>query len=108
MKQTLTILSIIAIAKRCASISLATGTIIFLAFAISKAQTLIIVGFVFTFIACVANGIILLVLLLHFTGNKPYWKQVFNTIIIILSNIPIAILFAWLSLQISELNHIKL
>lgn len=108
MKQTPTTLPIIAIAKRCARISLATGTMIFIAFAISKAEALIIVGFFFTFIACAANGIALLVLLLHLTGNRPYWQQIFNAIIIVLSNIPIAIFFAWLSIQISELNHIKL
>lgn len=101
-------LPIVTNAKRCARISLLVGICIFLAFAISKAEELMIVGFFFILLACLTNGFILLALILHLLGPKFNYKQIFHTIIIMLSNIPIAIFFVWLSIQIADLNHIKL
>lgn len=99
---------ILNVAKKCARISLLTGIGIFLFFAISRNGELMILGLFYIFFACLANGFILLALLLHLVNHCTWQKKIFYTALIMLSNIPIAIFFAWLAIQISELNHIKL
>ncbi|SOD11656.1 hypothetical protein [Pedobacter xixiisoli] len=101
-------LAIVIAAKRCARISLLLGISIFLAFAISKVEQVMIGAFFFILLACLTNGFILLILLLHLIGARSNWRQIFNAIIIMLINIPIGIFFVWLSIQIADLNHINL
>lgn len=101
-------LIIITTAKQCARISLFAGTSIFLLFAVSGIGEIMILGAFFISLAVFANGLILFVLLLHLINHSAAWRKILLAALLMLSNIPIAILFAWLSIQISELNHIKL
>lgn len=101
-------LIIVTTAKQCARISLFAGTGIFLLFAVSGFGEIMILGALFIPLAVFANGMILLILLLHLINHSAARKKILLAALIMLSNIPIAILFAWLSIQIAELNHIKL
>lgn len=108
MKNTPSELAIVTTSKRCARISLVVGIGIFLAFAVSKVEQVMIGAFFFILLACLTNGLILLILLLHLIGPGNNWRQIFHAIIIVLINIPIGIFFVWLSIQIADLNHINL
>jgi hypothetical protein len=101
-------LLIVTVAKQCARISLFIGTSIFLLFAISGVGEVMILGAFFIALAIFANGLILFILSLHLINHRAAWRKILLAALIILSNIPLAILFAWLSIQLSELNHIKL
>jgi|GEM_PF-2870224 len=101
-------LVIITTAKQCARISLLAGTSIFLLFAVSGIGKMMILGAFFILLAVFANGLILFILLLHLINHSAAWRKILLAALIMLSNIPIAILFVWLSIQISELNHIRL
>jgi len=101
-------LIIITTAKQCARISLLAGTSIFLLFVLSGIGQIMILGAFFIPLAVFANSLILFILLLHLINHSTAWRKILLAALIMLSNIPIAILFAWLSIQISELNHIKL
>jgi len=101
-------LLMITVAKQCARISLFAGTSIFLLFALSGISDIMILGACFILLAIFVNGVILFILLLHLIGYPALWRKILLVALVMLSNIPIAILFAWLSIQISELNHIKL
>ena len=101
-------LSVVAIAKKCARISLLTGICIFLAFAISKIDQIMVVGGIFLLVAFMVNGLILFILTLHLLGPRNNHSQIFRAIVIMLVNIPIAIFFAWLSIQIADLHPINI
>ena len=101
-------LLIVTTAKQCARISLLVGTSIFLLFAISGVGQIMILGAFFIPLAVFVNGLLLFILLLHLINHRAAWRKILLAALIMLSNIPLAILFAWLSIQISELNHIKL
>lgn len=101
-------LPIVAIAKKCARISLLAGISIFLTFAITKAEQMVVIGGIFLFIAFMVNGLILFILTLHLLGPRINHPQIFRAIVIMLINIPIAIFFAWLSIQIADLHHINI
>ncbi|WP_343532121.1 hypothetical protein [Pedobacter sp.] len=101
-------LLIVNVAKRCASTSLFVGTCIFLLYALSGVRDIVILGICFILLAVFVNGLTLLILLLHLISYSAAWRKILLAALLMLSNIPIAILFAWLSIQISELNHIKL
>lgn len=99
---------ILTTAKQIARTSLWGGTGIFLLFAISKIDKVMVFSAFFIFFAVLANGIMLLILLLSLITRSTARREIINTILIIIINIPIAIFYVWLSIQISELNHIKL
>ena len=101
-------LSVVAIAKKCARISLLAGISIFLTFAITKLEQIMVVGGIFLLVAFMVNGLILFILMLHLLGSKANHPQIFRAIVIMLVNIPIAIFFAWLSIQIANSHHINL
>ncbi len=101
-------LTIITTAKQCARISLLTGTSIFLLFAVSGIGQVMILGAFFIPLAVFVNSLILFILLLHLINHSAAWRKILLAALIMISNVPVAILFAWLSIQISELNHIKL
>lgn len=101
-------LPIVAIAKKCARISLLAGISIFLAFAIVKEEQIMVIGGIFLFIAFMVNGLILFILMLHLLGPRINHLQIFHAIVIMLVNIPIAIFLAWLSIQIADLHHINI
>lgn len=99
---------IITIAKQIARISLWGGTGIFLLFAISKIDKVMVFSAFFIFFAVLANGIMLFILLVSLITPNTAKREIVNTILIIIINIPIAIFYVWLSIQIADLNHIKL
>jgi len=84
------------------------GIGIFLFFAISRINDVMVLSAFYIFFASLANGIILLILLLHLLSHRHYWREILRTAIIMLTNIPFAIFFIWLSIQIADLNHIRL
>ncbi len=108
MKDSNNELLIITTAKQCTRISLFTGTSIFLLFAVSGIGEFMILGIFFIPLAVFVNGLILFILSLHLINHSAAWRKILLAALLMLSNIPIAILFAWLAIQISELNHIKL
>lgn len=101
-------LPVTAVAKKCARISLLLGISIFLVFAITKIEQLMVVGAMFLVVAFMVNGLILLILTLHLLGPRTNHPQIFRAIVIMLVNIPIAIFFAWLSIQIANSQHINI
>ncbi|WP_199118969.1 hypothetical protein [Pedobacter sp. ASV28] len=101
-------LLIVTVAKQCARISLFIGTSIFLLFAISGVGEVMILGAFFIGLAIFANGLILFILSLHLINHRAAWRKILLAAVLMLSNIPIALFFVWLSVQISDLNHIKL
>ncbi|MDQ8005752.1 MAG: hypothetical protein REI64_13185 [Pedobacter sp.] len=101
-------LFVVTVAKKCARISLLLGICIFLAFAIAIEERIMVLGGIFLLVAFMVNGLILLILMLHLLGPKINHQQIFRAIVIMLVNIPIAIFFAWLSIQIANSQHINI
>jgi len=97
-------LTIIRTAKQTARLALVLGTFLFLATMLSKAKILMVACFIFTLTAGIANGFIFLILLLHLLGGSSFRKKIIHTAILMLANIPIAILYAWLIIVRLEPN----
>jgi hypothetical protein len=84
------------------------GTLIFLLFAISGFTELMVAGLYYSVLAALANGLILFILSLHFISDKSSRKEIVYVALAMLCNIPIAIFYSWLAIQMATLMHIKL
>lgn len=99
---------ITTIARQCARYSLIIGTLIFMLFAITGLEFFVITGFIFV-LSCIAiNELTLLILLLYLINTPQHAEKIIRSILLILLNIPIAILFGWLTTQIHQLLPLKL
>lgn len=97
-------LTIIRTAKQSTRMTLLTGTGLFLAVMLTQAKILIIISFIFTLGAGIVNGLIFLILLLHLLGQASFRKKIIHTAILMLVNIPIAMLYALLIIVRLEPN----
>ncbi|PQA91676.1 hypothetical protein B0A69_17935 [Chryseobacterium shigense] len=76
--------------------SFLSGTLLFLSYMITKADFLLILGFYFVVIAAVANLLVLLYELLEFLTDVPDKKSSGNSVLLLLLNIPIMILYLFI------------
>ncbi|MGM9478444.1 hypothetical protein ACS5PU_18610 [Pedobacter sp. GSP4] len=86
----------IYIAKKLAYYSALIGTIIFVSFLLSKATYLMGLGLVYILSATVINAIFLLVLVIELIYNPIHWRSYLATIICMLLNIPLSMLYFFL------------
>jgi len=84
---------IIRIGKKAALYSAAIGTFLLLAFLISKQNLLIAIGLNYVMLAFIMNTIILLALIAALFLHTAHWKNIAVTIICVLLNIPLSILY---------------
>ncbi|SHM82286.1 hypothetical protein SAMN05444360_11866 [Chryseobacterium carnipullorum] len=73
--------------------SLLSGTLLFISYVITEADFLLILGFYFVVIAAVVNLLVLLYELLEFLTNVTDKKSSGNSVLLLLLNIPITILY---------------
>ena len=99
---------IINVGRQCAQYSLLGITLIFILFAITHQEYIAAIGFVFALLCFAANGLILLVLALHFFLTPQLRKKIFRIALLMFINIPIAVLYGWLTSEISQLFNLNL
>jgi predicted membrane channel-forming protein YqfA (hemolysin III family) len=97
-------LPIIPIAKGLARVSLVGGTLVFLAGSLIKTDWTLVTGAVFLWVTFIVNSLALFVLSLCFLARPKHRKQLLQTALVMLFNIPVAILYAWLILQSADPN----
>ncbi|AZA47229.1 hypothetical protein EG346_03100 [Chryseobacterium carnipullorum] len=73
--------------------SLLSGTLLFISYVITEADFLLILGFYFVVIAAVVNLLVLLYELLEFLTDVTDKKSSGNSVLLLLLNIPITILY---------------
>ncbi len=96
-------MSITSIAKKSARLSLIIGTILFVIANLNVSDLIMIIGLFYVIIAFIVNSIILFILFLHLTIASPHHRPaLIKTALLLLFNIPVAILYAWILLA---LNH---
>lgn len=88
-------LAIIRTAKQSTRLTLVAGTILFITVMLTKAKTLMFASLIFTVFAGLANGLLFIMLLLHLLGPRSQ-KKILQTAILMLINIPVAVLYIWL------------
>ncbi|NML70251.1 hypothetical protein HHL23_10625 [Chryseobacterium sp. RP-3-3] len=76
--------------------SFLAGTLLLIVYLITKAHFLLIFGFYFVIIAAVANMLVLLYELLEFLTDIPDKKSSGNSVLLLLVNIPITILYLFI------------
>ncbi|WP_461484765.1 hypothetical protein [Pedobacter sp.] len=101
-------LLMITIARQCARYSLISGTLIFMLFALTRQQWALVTGLIFALTCIAINGIIMLILLMHLIGAKQHKNNLLRALLLILINIPIAVLYGWLTVQIAQLFDLNL
>ena len=101
-------LLMITIARQCARYSLIGGTLIFMLFALTRQQWALVTGLIFVLTCIAINGIIMLILLMHLIGAKQHKNNLLRALLLILINIPIAVLYGWLTVQIAQLFDLNL
>lgn len=84
---------IIQIGKKASIYSAAIGTFLFLAYLLSKQDSLISIGLSYIMCALVANSLILLALIITLFTYTLHWKKTVATIICVLLNIPLSIIY---------------
>ncbi|MBL1222263.1 hypothetical protein JET18_15525 [Chryseobacterium sp. L7] len=77
-------------------ISFVSGTLLLLGYLITKADFLIISGFYFVLIAAVVNLLILFYELLEFLTNIPDKKSSGRSVLLLLINIPVTMLYMYI------------
>lgn len=80
-------------AKKIAVGSFIIGSIIFLTFLFLSIEILAYLGVIFVSFAIIANGIILLQLIYLWISEKNKRAEIRNIIILVLTNIPIALIY---------------
>lgn len=77
-------------------ISFLSGTLLFVFYLITRADFLVLTGFYFIIIAAVVNMIVLLYELLEFVTNISDRKSSGNSVLLLLANIPVTILYIFI------------
>lgn len=94
---------ITTIAKKSARLSLLIGTLLFLIAKLFTFNAIFVVGVIYVIVAFIVNSIILFILFLQLSVASPDHRYVLvRSILLLLFNIPVAILYAWILLA---LNH---
>ncbi|TDG36573.1 hypothetical protein EZJ43_08650 [Pedobacter changchengzhani] len=91
---------IIQISKKVAVCSTGIGTLILLAFLITKADLLMPFGLCYILIAIVINGVFALLLVIECLSNLIHWRKYIATIIFMLVNIPLSIFYCYIALNL--------
>ncbi len=81
------------VGKKLAYYSALIGTLIFITYLISQTFFLVIVGAVFTLGAVIINLLVLAIILVELICNPTTWRHTVATIICMLLNIPLVILY---------------
>ncbi|MBO9675798.1 MAG: hypothetical protein J7577_20295 [Sphingobacteriaceae bacterium] len=89
----------IYIGKKLAYYSALIGTIILVAYLLSHADFLIVLGLVYVLSALVINGIFLFALLIELLYNTTHWRAYSVAIICMLLNIPLSAFYFFLVLH---------
>lgn len=87
---------IIKICKYLAYVSAGIGTTILIVAFISRNEDVAYLGLAYTILASFINIIFLLTLFAHLFFNKEYWHKILATSILMLTNIPLCILYIYL------------
>lgn len=82
--------------KKIACYSVIVSTMIFFAYLISNSFFLIIAGAVFTLGAAILNVLVLALILVAFIFNKSYWRNSLFSVVCLLLNIPLVILYIFI------------
>ncbi|SDD53360.1 hypothetical protein SAMN04488024_106148 [Pedobacter soli] len=84
------------VGKKLAYYSALIGTLIFLTYLLSKSLFLMIAGVVFILGAGIVNVLVLAVILIELICNQTHWRSTVVTIICMLLNIPLVILYLFI------------
>ncbi|SFA45939.1 hypothetical protein SAMN04488511_105198 [Pedobacter suwonensis] len=82
--------------KKIAYYSALVGTLIFVTYLISNSLFLMIAGAVFTIGAAISNVFVLAIILVELIFNKSYWRNSIVTVICMLLNIPLVLLYIFI------------
>jgi len=82
--------------KKIAYYSALVGTLIFVTYLISNSLFLMIAGAVFTIGAAILNVFVLAIILVELIFNKSYWRNSIVTVICMLLNIPLVLLYIFI------------
>ncbi|SDJ89054.1 hypothetical protein [Chryseobacterium jejuense] len=85
-------------------ISFGLGTFLFILFIITQNEFLLLSGFIYVIIAILVNVIVLLYELLAFLLDVSEEKSSGNSVLLLLSNIPIAAIYLLIIINFSQLN----
>lgn len=84
------------VGKRMAYYSALIGTLILITYLISHADFLAVVGVIYILSATVVNTLVLMVVLIELICNQSSWRSSVVTIICMLLNIPLVILYLFI------------
>jgi len=84
------------VGKRMAYYSALIGTLILITYLISRADFLAVVGVIYILSAAVVNTLVLMVVLIELICNQSSWRSSVVTIICMLLNIPLVIIYIFL------------
>lgn len=93
-------LQIINSAKLMFWLSFIIGNVALFGYILFRAEEFAIFGFLFLYIATLINTIVIIGLLIYGFIRKEYLPDCFKATAILLINIPIAIVYAWIGLEI--------
>ena len=84
------------VGKKLAYYSALIGTLIFITYLLSKSLFLVIAGVVFILGAGIVNVLVLALILIELIGNQNHWRSTLVTIICMLLNIPLVMLYLFI------------
>ncbi|WP_131536797.1 hypothetical protein [Pedobacter nototheniae] len=93
---------IIYMSKQVSIYSAGIGTLILLCFLISRADGLMFLGLTYIFFALIINSVFFLILLFECFRSKEYWRKIVATMLFMLCNIPLSLLYCFLALTINS------
>jgi len=82
--------------KKIAYYSALVGTLIFVTYLISNSLFLMIAGAVFTIGSAILNVLVVALILVELIFNKSYWRNSLFSVVCILLNIPLVILYIFI------------
>lgn len=84
------------VGKKLAYYSALIGTLIFITYLLSKSLFLVIAGVVFILGAGIVNVLVLALILIELIDNQNHWRNSVVTIICMLLNIPLVMLYLFI------------
>jgi len=96
-------LEIIEISKKTAKFSAIIGTIILFAFLLSKNNLLAPIGIFYIFLAAIINGVLFMALFILAILSKTNRYEIITTMLILLINIPLSILYGFIAITLTPL-----
>jgi hypothetical protein len=102
----MTIEKLLKTSRWTAALSFIIGTTIFLAYYFGDDWNVLFIGYAYIGLAGIINIIFLVLLHSHWTKNKADRKRIFRTVLFILFNIPVALVYCYLTLIL--MNTVRL